>query len=489
MDLSSLDKFVLLDSAVRSLFLLGMVLSDRPSSSQPSARSDVTSFVYTRQQLFSLRRSASRHDIPLYDLSINGILRYRGKRGGRRTHLNSKRFNCYDPTLCTQDQTRQIIPIITNHERVVHQRYSPDRRVLVDLNRVTCRSFKIGVINAQSLGNKAAVINDYITSNHIQVMAVVESWHESAESSSVIAATPPNYHVLERSRPRPASDDLNLRTNHGGICVFAASDVKMRILPFPSFTTFEILPLFIHGPTFSGAFVVIYRPGSQAIKMDFINEFADVLEHCSRYSKCYIVGDVNIHLDDPNDAHAAAFFSELENFDLHDHVRQPTHERGHQLDVFISRADDSVTSIRVDPSSLISDHSLVVASFDDVTTLNKAPDRKRVQRRLWKQFDIERFTEDLQQSELILDPPEDVTELFDCYNETLLRLLNIHAPEVTVTLYAKPTAPWFDTECHLVKVETRRLEKKYRMKKDSDSELKWRETVQTAATSVPSEVS
>ena len=249
----------------------------------------------------------------------------------------------------------------------------------------------------------------------------------------------------------------------------------MHILPFPSFTTFEIFPLFIHGPVFSGAFVVIYRPGSQAIKMDFINEFADVLEHCSRYSKCYIVGDVNIHLDDPNDAHAAAFFSELENFDLRDHVRQPTHERGHQMDVFISRADDSVTSIKVDPPSLISDHSLVVAPFDDVTTPNKTPDRKRVQRRLWKQFDIERFTEDLQQSELILDPPEDVTELFDCYIETLLRLLNIHAPEATVTLYAKPTAPWFDTECHLAKVETRRLEKKYRMKKDSDSEWKWRE--------------
>ena len=65
---------------------------------------------------------------------------------------------------------------------------------------------------------------------------------------------------------------------------------------------------------------------------------------------------------------------------------------------------------------------------------NTAPDRKRVQRRLWKQLDIGRFTEDLQRSKLVLDPPSDVSKLFDCYNDTLRRLINLHAPEVTVPL-------------------------------------------------------
>ena len=331
---------------------------DRHSASHQSSRSDVTRLVYTREQLFSLRRSASqyRHDVPLYNLSINGILRYRGKRGGRRTY--SKRYYNYSRPSPSDPTQIQHIPIITTHRPLVRQRPPPDRRVLVDVNKVSLRSFNIGVLNAQSLGNKAAAINNCITSNHLQVMAVVESWHESAESPSVIAATPPNYHVLERSRPRPASDDLNLRTNHGGICVFAASDVKMRVLPLPSYTTFEMLPLFVQSQSFSGALIVIYRPGSEPIKMDFIDEFADVLEHCSRYARCAIVGDINIHLDNPGDVHTVAFSSELTNFDLLERIGQPTHQRGHQLDVFITRTNDPVQSIKIDPPSLLSDHSL-----------------------------------------------------------------------------------------------------------------------------------
>ena len=200
------------------------------------------------------------------------------------------------------------------------------------------------------------------------------------------------------------------------------------------------------------------------VKMASINEFADVLEHCSGYARCAIVGDVNIHLDNPSDAHSTAFTSELGNFDLIERIGQPTHQRGHQLDVFITRTNDPVQSVRIDPPLLLSDHSLIVASFNDVIALNTAPDRKRVQRRLWKQLDIDRFTEDLQRSKLVLDPPSDVSELFECYNDTLRRLLNLHAPEVTVTLYARTTAPWFDTECHLARVRTRKLEKVFRRK-------------------------
>ena len=166
--------------------------------------------------------------------------------------------------------------------------------------------------------------------------------------------------------------------------------------------------------------------------------------------------------------------SELENHDLVEHVRQPTHRRGHQLDVFITRADDPVPSIRTDPPSLLSDHSLIVASFDDVIdTSAAAPERRRVQRRRWTDFDIDRFSDDLRRTELVVDPPRDVTELFDCYDDTLRHLIDIHAPEVTVTLYARPTAPWFDTECHLAKVKTRHLERMYRRKQDPASKLEW----------------
>jgi len=60
----------------------------------------------------------------------------------------------------------------------------------------------------------------------------------------------------------------------------------------------------------------------------------------------------------------------------------------------------------------------------------------------------------------VVSPPVDVSELFNCYNTTLTRLVNLHAPVVTVTSYSRPTAPWFDHNCHLAKA--RRLEKMFR---------------------------
>ena len=71
--------------------------------------------------------------------------------------------------------------------------------------------------------------------------------------------------------------------------------------------------------------------------------------------------------------------------------------------------------------------------------------------------------------------PVDVLELFNCYNTTLTRLVNLHAPVVTVTSYSRLTAPLFDCDCQLADVRTRRLEKVFRSKQDAASEFDWRE--------------
>src|SRR6218665_362599 len=112
--------------------------------------------------------------------------------------------------------------------------------------------------------------------------------------------------------------------------------------------------------------------------------------------------DTEGHLDNPENVHANAFVSELQIHDLVERVQQPTHCKGHQPDVFITCADDPTTSIRINQPSQLSDHSLIVASFHDVDTASTvARERSRVQRRRWRNFDIDRFKADLQQSELV----------------------------------------------------------------------------------------
>jgi len=153
------------------------------------------------------------------------------------------------------------------------------------------------------------------------------------------------------------------------------------------------------------------------------------------------------------------------------HIGRPTHRLGHQLDVFISRADQTAPLIRVDPPSL-SDHSLIVANISVATKQHTAA--VSVQRRRWKSFDFDLFAGDLEQSRLVIDTPSNVADLYECYDKMLRQLLDKHAPLHQVKVRSRPSAPWFDAECHSTKAATRKLEKAYRRNRSKQNEDAWR---------------
>jgi len=107
---------------------------------------------------------------------------------------------------------------------------------------------------------------------------------------------------------------------------------------------------------------------------------------------------------------------------------------------------------------MLSDHSLII-TFDIID--RRAADKSTIKRRPWRSFDYDAFAVDLEESELILNPPADVNELFACCDVTLIRLLDKHAPLRKLKVKARPAAPWYDAECRDSKVKTRMLEKAY----------------------------
>jgi hypothetical protein len=222
-----------------------------------------------------------------------------------------------------------------------------------------------------------------------------------------------------------------------------------------------LLPLYIHGNSMNSLLLAVYRPGSKSPTVEFIDEITDVLDRSSSYSKCIMVGDVNIHLDDPEAPQSTSFRKMLDDFGLSEWVKQPTHSQGHQLDVFITRVSQPISVVQVDPPLLISDHSLITASFS-VLVQGVAARRPRVLRRCWKHFDVDAFTVDFLASDLVVCPPVEVTQLFNLYNNTLKQLVDKHVPVVTVTNYSRPKSPWFDRDCNVMKTKTRRLEKIHR---------------------------
>lgn len=111
-------------------------------------------------------------------------------------------------------------------------------RVLVavkSLGTPDVRSLSVGVLNVRSLGNKSAVSLHTIV-NSLDLFVDVETWHDSAESTSVTTATSPGYQVFERARPRTAAMATNRLITATSV-VFVRYGVYVSVLHLPTYTS------------------------------------------------------------------------------------------------------------------------------------------------------------------------------------------------------------------------------------------------------------
>ena len=127
--------------------------------------------------------------------------------------------------------------------------------------------------------------------------------------------------------------------------------------------TMEFLGVHIHGATTNLLIVVVYCSGSVAVNTLFFDDFADFIERVAAFAApIVIVGDINLHLDDPFASMTASLHDILGGADLTQHVIGATHRAGHTLDVLITQSD-AIMSVTVDQSGAISDHSLITANI------------------------------------------------------------------------------------------------------------------------------
>ena len=97
-----------------------------------------------------------------------------------------------------------------------------------------------------------------------------------------------------------------------------------------------------------------------------------------------IVGDINVHLENPDDIHAEQFTELLTSFGLTQHVDSPTHNKGEILDLLITLSDCAVENLRVDPP-IISDHSVISGTLPHPSPPGAVFTTRQV--RGWKKLD------------------------------------------------------------------------------------------------------
>ena len=163
-----------------------------------------------------------------------------------------------------------------------------------------------------------------------------------------------------------------------------------------------------------------------------------------------------------SDRETVKFKQALESLNLRQHVLFPTHNKGHILDLILTRCDDlSLTNISIQPPA-ISDHSAI--SFD--IPIGKPPsERKLISYRKVKNININEFKDDILNSSLYSSPCDDINKLVEQYNNVLSDIIDKHAPLITKTITQHENSPWFHDEIRDAKQERRKAERLLRSSK------------------------
>ena len=177
-------------------------------------------------------------------------------------------------------------------------------------------------LNIRSLKNKTTSLFDLIVSHNLDVLALTETWLCNGDNIILNKLLPPGY--------------------GGRVTLIYKKDISFgNIVTTNEITQFELLDCIIKVNKISIRVVVVYRPPPSCknglIYEDFAVEWASYIEQFVEVQEeLLIVGDFNIHVDSSNNE-SQSFLDILNANSLIQDVKSSTHQKGHMLDLVITR--------------------------------------------------------------------------------------------------------------------------------------------------------
>ena len=193
----------------------------------------------------------------------------------------------------------------------------------------------------------------------------------------------------------------------------------------------------------------------------FSDEFAKLMSIvCIDFDRVLLVGDFNIHVDNPKDRCATEFMSTLDDFGLSQHVTQSTHNKGHILDLVISKGLN-ISEVVVSDIAL-SDHYCVSFKITTPVIVTKRI-TEVIKKRHINDGTCAVFTQSFTSSPILSS--SSVDDLVHSFTSKVTTIIDSIAPVRTKILTGKKKASWRNTT--LVKKQKRICRQ---------AERKWRKT-------------
>ena len=315
----------------------------------------------------------------------------------------------------------------------------------------------IGLLNTQSSVKKALVICDVITEKSLDIMVITETWlHEGGDEVAIRDMTPDGYAFFHRPR--------STGQRGGGIAVIHRASLIVRLCKGTSFNSFESIQFTISQRKMTVRTVALYRPppsASNGLNDNVFHEDFGKLVSSISSKNLLILGDFNVHWDESDNRHTRDFVQLLHSANLVQHVSEPTHKDGHILDWVVSRScnDGFLKSVIVE-DHLISDHFLVTFTTD--MEMPAVP-IKKIQARKLRNIDMDLFRDHLSRSDLVISPPDDISQLVLLYNNTLSSMLETFAPRTELYVRDRPNTAWFTPSVRMAKLARRQAERHWRL--------------------------
>lgn len=340
------------------------------------------------------------------------------------------------------------------------QHYNLKRLNKCDYTFTRSKFMSVASVNACSIRNKYLDFIDHVRSNNFDVCLVCETWLSPSDGHITAALKNNTYDFI--SVPRSSRQG-------GGLGILHKRDYNVSLLCNYEFNSFECAEFKISMISDYFICIYIYRPPySQSHPVtvsSFLSEFEEYLEKTlTEHKDPIIMGDFNIHINKLDDPNTKTFNHILSACGLQQHVQSPTHNSGNTLDLLITTITSRYQIQKPHVGYFLSDHAFIST---DLSIVKSHVIRKTLTYRNYKSIDERKFTDDLVnvcKSLISLDSGLDPAA---AYNSTLSKLLDKHAPLVTMRRSVRDIAPWYDNTAQTIKTERRRLERRWRRTKSS----------------------
>ena len=401
---------------------------------------------YRREELITLRAQCNirslgkQYQTKLRRHGICVFPTHRGTRGSK--HLNPT------PTIVTSRSNNSLClsTVNCNNMKQIECHGNMDKPLLA-------KSMKMGYLNARSVRNKGNEIVNFITENQLDVCAITETWLSGNDSKDQIVCgdlTPVGFKLEHVARDKRRG---------GGVAILLKASLTCKKQKLTKYNTFEIIEVLLKSKKDSVTLGVLYRPPSGNSVTAFIEELTSYLDtHSLTNRKFLLIGDFNFHMDNIRNKDSAKLLDVLHSMNLQQHVQQPTHIKGHLLDLIITRSnEDIVDTIHYHPM-LISDHAPL--TFHILAAKPPAV-RKAISFRKIRDINLKEFEKDILESDLVTCPSDDINELVKQYNRTLTSLMEKHAPIIRKDILVRQNTKWFTEEIKMAKQKRRQQERKW----------------------------